>query len=261
MKVAIVGVGGVGAAHLVAASRIGAEVVAVIDTDQDTLDRFSHKWENRWESVVETGVPQAGTRYLKVFPERLDVDITILATPPHTHAALLAQALEATKARDGHVIVEKPLTITTLDWSTIDRASMCAEWIHHPELSIKDGTTSIGMCFKEAHTTDWGYKLSLEEDFLPHLLSILHASGRRAEDIQVQVSTNDLLRVIFTDESGERMLCWGRRKGGSGLFVGAQCLDWHPDLFDRQLLLGRGIPILDAWKWERLIEADREVEK
>lgn len=97
LRIAAVGVGGMGAAYLHGCRR--EEIVALCDLDHDfagrTFQRFS-----------------GATRYhdfREMFDKEADnIDAVIIATPDHTHAVILMQTLALQK----HVYCAKPITHT-----------------------------------------------------------------------------------------------------------------------------------------------------
>jgi myo-inositol 2-dehydrogenase/D-chiro-inositol 1-dehydrogenase len=85
----------------------GAEVVAVADTDSGSLEAA--------RALLGRDVPAyPGARQLV---ENEDVDVVVVATPNHTHAAVLDDLL----GRPLHVLVEKPLATTLEDCRALVR--------------------------------------------------------------------------------------------------------------------------------------------
>ncbi|MGZ7065637.1 MAG: Gfo/Idh/MocA family oxidoreductase, partial [Candidatus Aminicenantales bacterium] len=102
---AVIGVGGMGRAHL---AYPGATLLAVCDVDADHL-----------KSALEISGP--GVRGYKDFREvleRPDIDIVHIATPPHWHALISAAAAEAGK----DIWCEKPMTRTIAEGQAVVRA-------------------------------------------------------------------------------------------------------------------------------------------
>ena len=100
LKMGIIGVGGYGMANARAALQVGGvQVTAVCDVDTAHLER----------SVAELDKLQGHKPHsFKLYPELLDeadVDVVVIATPPHWHALQLIACLE----HGVDVYVEKPL--------------------------------------------------------------------------------------------------------------------------------------------------------
>jgi myo-inositol 2-dehydrogenase / D-chiro-inositol 1-dehydrogenase len=92
---AVIGVGGMGSGHL---GFTGARTIAVCDVDQKHLDGAL--------SRLEAGV--SGYRDFREVLAREDIDVVHIATPPHWHGIISAEAAKAGK----DVWCEKPMTHT-----------------------------------------------------------------------------------------------------------------------------------------------------
>jgi len=108
LRLAGIGIGGVGFGQLQACDEVGFEIVALCDVDDD----YAKKAYDRW--------PDA--RKYRDFREMLDdeddrIDAVYIGTPDHTHAVACVDAL----ARGKHVCCVKPLTLT------IDEARVVAK--------------------------------------------------------------------------------------------------------------------------------------
>jgi myo-inositol 2-dehydrogenase / D-chiro-inositol 1-dehydrogenase len=102
---AVIGVGGMGRAHL---AYPGATLLAVCDVD-----------ENHLKSALEISGPGVrGYRDFRELLERPDIDIVHIATPPHWHALISAAAAEAGK----DIWCEKPMTRTIAEGQAVVRA-------------------------------------------------------------------------------------------------------------------------------------------
>ena len=99
VRCALVGLGGIGTAHLEAMRAEGAELVAIAEPR---------------EAVARPAAEQRGVRY---FADARDpglvplVDAVVIATPPATHPGLAQHFLE----RGVHVLCEKPLAVTSVE--------------------------------------------------------------------------------------------------------------------------------------------------
>jgi hypothetical protein len=256
MRLAVVGVGGVGMAHVVAARRAGLDVVALVDRDEGILARARQDWSNQWLDVYERADPQPDTQYLySAIDLPLAVDLTVIATPPDTHNTVLAACLWATK---GRVLLEKPVSYpgVPLPLSKTEdvRVSVSGEWVHHTGVqTFHDPLVSLTMAFPEAHTTAWKTPLPMALDFMPHLLSIIRAKHYWVDDI-VRLDAETYL--VHT--SGGPIECHLRRTPPYGLWLNDTRLDWQDNLFDLQLLAGRGpLGYREACHYESLLLARR----
>ncbi|OQB39742.1 MAG: Inositol 2-dehydrogenase [Candidatus Hydrogenedentes bacterium ADurb.Bin179] len=92
---AVIGVGGMGQGHL---GYTGARTVAICDVDQKHLEQAL--------SRLEAGV--TGHRDFREVLARADIDVVHIATPPHWHGLISAEAVKAGK----DVWCEKPMTRT-----------------------------------------------------------------------------------------------------------------------------------------------------
>jgi predicted dehydrogenase len=99
VQVAIIGVGGRGAAHVAAIPKAGGRIVALCDVDDHNLAHAgdqhpdAHKYHD----------------FRRMLDERhKDIDAVVIATPDHTHAVAAVAAMKLGK----HVYCEKPLTRT-----------------------------------------------------------------------------------------------------------------------------------------------------
>ena len=92
---AVIGVGGMGRGHL---GYPGARTIAVCDADQKRLD----------EALKSLGPDVDGYRDFRELLARDDVDVVHIATPPHWHGIISAEAARAGK----DIYCEKPMTRT-----------------------------------------------------------------------------------------------------------------------------------------------------
>jgi len=102
---AVIGVGGMGRAHL---AYPGARLLAVCDVDRDHLD----------QALAVSGPGVRGYRDFREVLTRPDIDIVHIATPPHWHALISIAAVEAGK----DVWCEKPMTRTIAEGDAVVRA-------------------------------------------------------------------------------------------------------------------------------------------
>jgi predicted dehydrogenase len=102
IRIAIVGVGGRGGAHVGNESVKAEQVVALCDIDDHMLDHAAKTYPKA----------QKFNDFRKLFDQiGKDIDAVICATPDHTHAVVAARALKEGK----HLYCEKPLTHTVYE--------------------------------------------------------------------------------------------------------------------------------------------------
>jgi predicted dehydrogenase len=114
LRLAGIGIGGVGFGQLQACDEVGFEIVALCDVD----DEYAKKAYDRW--------PDA--RKYRDFREMLDdeddrIDAVYIGTPDHTHAVACVDALE----RGKHVCCVKPLTLTIDEARVVAKAAREAD--------------------------------------------------------------------------------------------------------------------------------------
>ncbi len=107
-KVAVIGLG-MGVHHLQAAISYGAEILAIVDTDEEILKKVGE----------ENGIPEDRryTDWKKVLT--LLVNEVIIATPDQLHREMAIAFLEAGK----NIMCEKPLALTREDMTAIIQAA------------------------------------------------------------------------------------------------------------------------------------------
>lgn len=249
MKIGIIGVGGVGMAHVVAAERAGHEVVCIIDNDKTVLDNAKGEWCNIWNTVRESVPVREGCEYgentsiLRIID---NIDLLIIATPPHSHEELIRKSIGPNIKK---IMVEKPIgtgsTINIKDNSL----SMSAEWMNHSGLSEVKKIEGIGMRYILSAKGNWGYRLPALFDFAPHLMSILYSKGYKIQ--KVKVITKDINRFaaeVFCKDLQDPIVMFGDRTENAGLLINLDInLKWENDLFDKQINKGEGLP----WKIAR----------
>ena len=131
MIVAVIGVGGMGNAHLGNMLQFQKEgkvaVAAVCDVD-----------ENRLANAVKTAGPGVEPyRDYRYVLERKDIDAVLIATPDHWHAVQTVHACESGK----HVYVEKPASCTVEE----GKAMVAAARKHHRAVQVgAQGRTGLG---------------------------------------------------------------------------------------------------------------------
>lgn len=256
-EIIVMGVGGVGMAHVVAAARAGCRVVAIVDNNPSVLARARRQWENRWMELVESADRQPKTLYLTSL-EGLDwtdpidrADIAIIATPPHTHQSILYGTKIRQMAR--HVICEKPTSFPDNPLWKLggDGVSISSEWVWH-DRNLSSGRTiytSFRMAYPESKTTSWGYTLPKPLDFGQHCLALLASNGHSYEGMDA--ASDDCVN-LRTDKGEVEMLF--SRDAPYGFWVNGEKWDWQEDLFERQLIYGRGF-----LGWNEVVSFEKDI--
>ncbi|WP_171027578.1 Gfo/Idh/MocA family protein [Pseudarthrobacter sp. NamE2] len=110
VRVALVGAGEIAeVAHLPAWSAAGdARVDVLVDPNQERAQRIA----------AEFGIPNCAVDFEELLQSG-DVDAVDICTPPHLHAPMVLNALDAGL----HVLVEKPMATNLLDGEAIARAA------------------------------------------------------------------------------------------------------------------------------------------
>ncbi|NOV03892.1 Gfo/Idh/MocA family protein [Paenibacillus planticolens] len=97
IRVAVIGIGAISAAHMEAYQTLGerCQIVALCDIYTDKAEQFKQK--HNLECMIYSDYREMLSRD--------DIDLVSVCTPPYTHADIAVYALNAGK----HVIVEKPM--------------------------------------------------------------------------------------------------------------------------------------------------------
>ena len=103
IRVALIGCGGQGTGDLRNALRLGAQVVALCDVDDEQTAKAAQRVQSEFNQA-----PDLKTRDFRRVLDRRDVDAVIIGTPDHWHALPTVMACQAGK----DVYVEKPLALT-----------------------------------------------------------------------------------------------------------------------------------------------------
>lgn len=107
LKAGLVGCGhrGTGAAMNFLAAGDGLEIIALADVFQDRMDECKNKLKEKNVNVADDHCFLGFDAYQKLL--QTDVDMVLLATPPHFRAEQFAAAVKAKK----HVFMEKPIAV------------------------------------------------------------------------------------------------------------------------------------------------------
>jgi len=126
VKVVLVGCGYIADGHLRSWKKLNnAEVVSVVDINESAAENAAKKWN----------IPSYSSS-LKDLLSKGDVDVVDICTPPHTHAPIAVEAMEA----GSNIILEKPMTMNIEDadrilscWKrTGVKAGVIHNWLFEP---------------------------------------------------------------------------------------------------------------------------------
>jgi hypothetical protein len=106
VRVALIGCGGMGGADLRDHLKLGCQVVALCDVDDEQVAKTKARVAQEFSQA-----PELETRDFRRVLDRHDVDAVIVGTPDHWHALPTLMACEAGK----DVYVEKPLSLTVAE--------------------------------------------------------------------------------------------------------------------------------------------------
>jgi predicted dehydrogenase len=111
IRVAVIGIGAISAAHIEAYLTFGGrcQIVALSDIYADKAEKYKQKYELDCAIVSD---------YHELLA-RDDVDLVSVCTPPYTHADIAVAALQAGK----HVIVEKPMASSLEECDRMNEAA------------------------------------------------------------------------------------------------------------------------------------------
>jgi predicted dehydrogenase len=132
LTIGVIGTGGRGEWDWHAAQDSGLfSLSSIADPNDPARSNFLHSYREReMREGTSNRVIESGPNYRTVLEDK-SVQGVIIATPPHWHAKLIIEALEAGK----HVYCEKPMAIT------VETALLVREVVQqHPELVFQLGT-------------------------------------------------------------------------------------------------------------------------
>ena len=178
-RLVIIGAGGVGKAHAIAALNLGWEISLVVDTNPKVLyeykelDTLTNVWGDFRETAcypndarptVMTSIQEADSMWASCDSN----DIIVIATPNDTHASIL-KYIHSRVSSDTKILVEKPYQSDL----NADNIFVSAEWLYHDLLNTKTPIEYIGFCH---NNYDPKIHTDLVSDLGFHLLSILYKS-------------------------------------------------------------------------------------
>lgn len=115
LRAAVIGMGLIGRIHAEAIRRVGAQVRVVVAKNEDGAA----------EAQDQCGAERATTDYAQVLSDP-DVDVVHICTPNSLHFSMALAAISAGK----HVILEKPLTITSTEGKELVREAEASGLVH-----------------------------------------------------------------------------------------------------------------------------------
>lgn len=122
LGVALIGVGGRGRSHVDETLKLGEDIIALIDVDENHLG----------SALTKAPKARSGKDFREFYSGRLDdIDAVFVSTTEHTHAFAILPALRAGK----HVYSEKPLTRDVLEARLVTETAAA-----RPELMTQMGT-------------------------------------------------------------------------------------------------------------------------
>jgi len=241
MRVGIIGVGGVGMAHVIASVRNGYEIAFIVDSNEKTLNRAEKVWENRWSNVYEYADVQFGVVYSDRVPKNVSADMIIIATPPATHEKILEELADF----KGRILLEKPVALSKSFYSL--NIEVCTEWIHHSRVHTKKVLNNLEMHYT-TEPKPWKKGMPLALDFCPHLFSVMIFHGYEIEDMEIINSTETEFDIDVLTSRGVVNLT-GSRESDWGMGINGERYHWENDLFDKLQSVG-GISLNNYELWE-----------
>jgi hypothetical protein len=247
-RVAVIGVGGVGMAHVVASERSGNKVVAIVDKNETILEKVKSEWTNSWDSVNESVPVNSECQYftdcLKL--SSVNVDLCIIATPPETHYKII-HYLKIFYS--GKIIVEKPISLEFALPTT--NVFVSSEWIYHSKVDSLKDIRSMSMTFQKSSTTKWDKYLPAILDFIPHFISILTYKNYYIDSIEFSKTGRDSFTGTITTNKGTIEIS-GARDSNAGFLINNELFDWELELFDRQIQFG-GLSLDNVFRSHNLL--------
>lgn len=177
LRVGIIGAGGVGKAHAIAALKRQATLAVIVDTNRDVLDlyfdkpRITNTWGTFTEYAQLTSDPKLFLTVESARAALVDCDLIVIATPNGHHQF----ALETCYDPRIKYIVEKPYCCTV----AYDNVYMSSEWLYSSLVQELKRVSAVPTVIKFWHNnadTYHGLK-PLVLDLFPHVLSIAHYLG------------------------------------------------------------------------------------
>ncbi len=241
-KVIVVGVGGVGMAHVCAIVRTGGRVIAMIDKDRHILMQAAHGWVNQWDDKTEWVEKQAGCLYADnlLEPEimALQPDIVAVCVPPH---ALMPLAIQAANVfPNSLILVEKPVwEYKPLIAEIGDRLYMSSEYIYYDALllAVREAENLVIFSGDLTNRTRWGYRISIGQDYLPHLVGLLfvaYGGGKEYGWLSYKAGLDVAAGVLRWGDKVFHVRMMRHECLPFEFIIDGKRFTWQDDLFDRQ---------------------------
>lgn len=238
-KIVVVGVGGVGMAHVVASVRSGNEIISIVDINNKILEKSKKQWRNEWADVKEEVEVNKKCQYFNKIDDlkKVEFDLCIIATPPESHLSIIG---EIRNFYNGNILIEKPASNNKI-WLKFKNVYVSSEWIYHSKLNTINNIESLSMQFIKSSTTKWDKYLISAMDFIPHFISVIISKGYEIKNITFNTIDKDSFKgEIETDKNIIKIS--GNRDSNKGFFVNDEEFEWELELFDRQII-NNGIDI------------------
>ena len=251
MRVAIIGIKGIGMAHAIACELLNYDVVAVLDNDPNAEARLVGPWVNKWgpyEESIENPLSQPMfTTDIKEFG-LIPADLLIIASPTRTHIPYLLHFGNDFRK----ILVEKPLAYTKAEMDAVpqhirDKTFVGHEYLLHPFLNDYVVSRPLWLSHShsyvptEEHKKECGVVWDLGTHALAHLLSAVPAAGR----VRYEVTWSNIKPTVATFGL-EVDMCIPAvvqvayptyiNDGLTGLFINENQLSYDKTLFTKQLL-------------------------
>jgi predicted dehydrogenase len=269
--ICIIGAGGVGKAHALAAAkyleRVEGATITLVDT-KDVLDQHFHpfitNWHNSWGPIKDSITVSPTIKVKRIFIDQIDyspqevfdlnADLYIIATPNATHYDYL------TLLKGKVVLCEKPLVAYGQGIPTITSTThLGIEWLYHSQIKLLCGEFLSRIEFVHAFPPEaamWDTNHEIY-DLGSHVISIYqYITGYdRIEYGQATQDGRVTTVNILDDHKTELIFGYDRNAVGDSILINGHIkVDWIPfdqgDLFYRQIayiMVGHP-PKLDAGK-------------
>ena len=209
----IIGALGVGAAHAIAAKRLGANVVFV-DVEEaldKVLDKYAkHVWSNEWGPIKESVHNESGQCTVYSINQFLNLPnlkkpYIVIASPTDTHFSIASECIS--NFPDARIIIEKPVTTSIKDYEALERQIIYSgiEQVHmgsqylHSGLQISDcisGELELIYVHGHAHSMD-----NPILDLLPHLLYMTNLDSPKITYVDKEENLGRLIyRIGIKDD-------------------------------------------------------------
>jgi hypothetical protein len=250
-QVVVVGVAGVGMAHIIAAVRTGNQVVGIVDRKPDILRRVSVSWRNEFDGLVEEVETQSDVWYgptIYDIPQELPVDMVIVCTPPHITTRLALAAAE--RFPEAIIVCEKPLLEASYLVDKLgDRLRLSSPYVFIEQardlLREKPFGTITRFSGDFTNRSHWGYQLSYAFDWLPHLAGMLYVNLGKPDHygwLSFAAEHDTFSGKLLWEDWTFKVTGFRHPSLPFELIVNGTPLGWQADLFDKQIDDKGGLP-------------------